>query len=101
MAPRAARARRARPGRRGPELPYEERSALFDALQALPPMQRKTVVLRHWLGLSVEETATELGISDGHGEEPHAPAGSSKLQAALAEPLDGQPRQAASPDRSA
>ena len=35
----------------------EERSALFEALQALPPMQRKTVLLRHWLGLSVEETA--------------------------------------------
>jgi RNA polymerase sigma factor (sigma-70 family) len=38
---------------------------LFDALQALPPGQRKVVVLRHWLGLSVEETATELGISTG------------------------------------
>jgi RNA polymerase sigma-70 factor (sigma-E family) len=40
-----------------------ERSALFEALQALPVMQRKTVVLRHWLGFSVEETAEELGIS--------------------------------------
>lgn len=38
---------------------------LLDALQDLPVMQRKTVVLRHWLGLSVEETATELGISTG------------------------------------
>ena len=38
-------------------LPVEERSALFDALQALPTMQRKVVVLRHWLGLSVAETA--------------------------------------------
>ncbi|MFB9311596.1 SigE family RNA polymerase sigma factor [Nocardioides plantarum] len=47
------------------ELPVEERSALFDALQALPVMQRKTVVLRHWLGLSVEETAAELRISTG------------------------------------
>ena len=28
-------------------LPVEERSALFDALQALPVMQRKTVLLRH------------------------------------------------------
>ena len=43
----------------------EERSALFDALQELPPMQRRTVVLRHWLGLSIEETAAELGISIG------------------------------------
>ena len=46
-------------------LPVEERSALFEALQQLPPMQRRTVVLRHWLGLSVEETAAELGISTG------------------------------------
>jgi RNA polymerase sigma-70 factor (sigma-E family) len=46
-------------------LPVEERSALFDALQGLPPMQRKVVVLRHWLGLSVAETAAELGISEG------------------------------------
>jgi RNA polymerase sigma factor (sigma-70 family) len=28
-------------------------------------MQRKTVVLRHWLQLSVQETAHELGISEG------------------------------------
>jgi RNA polymerase sigma-70 factor (sigma-E family) len=63
--------RRERPGLDGHDrearvdLPLEERSALFDALQSLPLMQRKTVVLRHWLGLSVEETAAELGISTG------------------------------------
>ena len=61
MAPRAAgldgHDEAARPG-----LASEERSALFDALQTLPTMQRKVVVLRHWLGLSVEETAAELGI---------------------------------------
>lgn len=63
--------RRERPGLDGHDptarehLPVEERSALFDALQSLPPMQRKTVVLRHWLGLSVEETAAELRISTG------------------------------------
>ena len=28
-------------------------------------MQRRVVVLRYWLGLSVEETATDLGISTG------------------------------------
>jgi RNA polymerase sigma-70 factor (sigma-E family) len=48
-----------------PELATEDRSALFDALQDLPVRQRKVVVLRHWLGLSVEETAHELGISTG------------------------------------
>jgi RNA polymerase sigma-70 factor (sigma-E family) len=63
--------RRERPGLDGHDratrtpLPWEERSALFDALQSLPPMQRKTVLLRHWLGLSVAETADELGISEG------------------------------------
>ncbi len=50
-------------GREG--LPVEERSALFEALQALPPMQRRVVVLRHWLGLSVAETAQELRITEG------------------------------------
>jgi RNA polymerase sigma-70 factor (sigma-E family) len=48
-----------------PGLPAEERSALLEALLGLPPMQRRTVVLRHWLGLSIEETAAELGISTG------------------------------------
>ena len=41
------------------------RSELVRALQQLPAMQRKAVVLRHWLDLSVEETARELGISTG------------------------------------
>ena len=35
------------------------------ALRRLPPVQRKTVLLRHWLGLSVHETADALGISEG------------------------------------
>jgi RNA polymerase sigma-70 factor (sigma-E family) len=38
---------------------------LFRALRRLPPMQRRTVVLRHWLGLSIEETADELSITAG------------------------------------
>ena len=63
--------RRERAGMDGPDpaarepLPVEERSALFEALQALPPVQRKTVVLRHWLGLSITETAHEMGVSEG------------------------------------
>lgn len=52
-----------RPGRE--DLPVEERTALFDALQGLPEMQRKTVVLRHWLGLTITETAVELRIGEG------------------------------------
>ncbi|HJR39445.1 MAG TPA: SigE family RNA polymerase sigma factor [Nocardioidaceae bacterium] len=70
-----------------PELPTEERSALFDALQALPSMQRKVIVLRHWLGLSVEETARELGIVTGTVKS-HSSRGIVKLQAALAS-MDG------------
>ncbi|HEY0951243.1 SigE family RNA polymerase sigma factor [Nocardioides sp.] len=62
--------------------PVEERSALFEALQALPTMQRKVVVLRHWLGLSVEETARELKIGTGTVKS-HSSRGLAKLQAVL------------------
>ncbi len=64
------------------ELAVEDRSALFAALQALPVMQRKVVVLRHWLGLSVEETAGELGISTGTVKS-HSSRGIEKLQVVL------------------
>ena len=63
-------------------LPLEERSAMFDALHALPVMQRKTVLLRHWLGLSVEEAAHELGISTGTVKS-HTSRGLRKLQETL------------------
>jgi len=68
-----------------PGLGTEERSALFDALQDLPVGQRKVVVLRHWLGLSVEETAAELGISIGTVKSQSSRA-VTRLQAVL-EPL--------------
>ena len=80
--------RRERPGLDGhdaearADLPVEERSALFDALQSLPAMQRRTVVLRHWLGLSVEETAAELGISTGTVKS-HTSRAIATLQAGL------------------
>ena len=70
---------RAEPG----GLPVEERSAIFDALQALPEMQRKTVLLRYWLALSVEETAGELGISTGTVKS-HSSRGLAALQRVLA-----------------
>ena len=60
----------------------EERSALFDALQALPEQQRKVVVLRHWLGLSVRETADELGISEGTVKS-HSSRGLAALETVL------------------
>jgi RNA polymerase sigma-70 factor (sigma-E family) len=52
-----------RPARAG--LAHEDSDALFAALRALPAGQRRVVVLRHYWGLSVEETAADLGISPG------------------------------------
>lgn len=43
----------------------EERDELIAALQQLPEMQRKVVVLRHLLDLPVDLVAEELGISPG------------------------------------
>jgi RNA polymerase sigma-70 factor (sigma-E family) len=65
----------------------EERSALIDALQLLPPMQRKVVVMRHWMDLSVEETSRELGISTGTVKS-HTSRALERLHAALV--VDGQ-----------
>ena len=38
---------------------------MWAAIRSLPLGQRKVVVLRHYLGLSVEETAGDLGVSVG------------------------------------
>jgi RNA polymerase sigma-70 factor (sigma-E family) len=43
----------------------EDNEDLWAALRALAPGQRRIVVLRHYWGLSVEETAADLGISPG------------------------------------
>ena len=61
---------------------YEERSALVDALQQLPTMQRRVVVLRHMIGLSVAEAADELGISEGTVKS-HTSRGLTALEKAL------------------
>lgn len=60
----------------------EDRSELVQALQQLSPMQRKVVVLRHWLDLSVEETARELGLSTGTVKS-HTSRGLAALHALL------------------
>jgi RNA polymerase sigma-70 factor (sigma-E family) len=46
-------------------LPTEDLQVMWAAIGNLPPGQRKVVVLRHFLGLSVEETAADLGVSAG------------------------------------
>jgi RNA polymerase sigma-70 factor (sigma-E family) len=85
------RSRRVRtvPLESGPDLPgrastpTEDRSALVAALQALPEQQRKVVVLRHWLGLSVRETAAELRIGEGTVKS-HSSRGLAALEVVLA-----------------
>ncbi|NYI81079.1 SigE family RNA polymerase sigma factor [Nocardioides panzhihuensis] len=52
-----------RPAPTGPGA--EDVDELWTALRALPVGQRRVVVLRHYWGLSVEETAADLGISAG------------------------------------
>jgi len=54
------------PERPAPEgFPAEDAQTLWAALRRLPEGQRKVVVLRHIWGLSVDEAATDLGISPG------------------------------------
>ena len=55
-------------------------AGLLDALLGLAPMQRAVVVLRHWLDLSVEQTARELGISTG-AVKTHSHRGLAALRA--------------------
>jgi RNA polymerase sigma-70 factor (sigma-E family) len=52
----------------------EQRDELVAALQRLPEMQRKVVVLRHLVDLSVEQTADELGLSTGTVKSHHSRA---------------------------
>jgi RNA polymerase sigma-70 factor (sigma-E family) len=44
---------------------HDGNEELWSALRALAPGQRRIVVLRHYWGLSVDETAADLGISPG------------------------------------
>jgi RNA polymerase sigma-70 factor (sigma-E family) len=70
------------------DTPLEERDALITALQELPEQQRKVVVLRHWLGLSVRETAVELGINEGTVKS-HSSRGLASLERVLAPQRNG------------
>lgn len=48
-----------------PGFPVEDADTIRAALRALPPGQRRVIVLRHIWNLTIEETAAELGISTG------------------------------------
>ncbi|MBM7516264.1 SigE family RNA polymerase sigma factor [Nocardioides nitrophenolicus] len=81
-------------GERLPDVPVAaaadalgERDALWTALRALPSGQRRVVVLRHWWGLSVAETAADLGISAGTVKSQTS-AALAALRVALADPSD-------------
>jgi RNA polymerase sigma-70 factor (sigma-E family) len=62
----------------------EDRLELLAELRRLPAMQRRTVVLRYWLGFSVEATAHELSISEGTVKS-HASRGLATLRQRLGE----------------
>ena len=65
-----------------PAVAAEHDDDLWAALAALSPGQRRVVVLRHYWGLSVEETAADLGISTGTVKSQTS-AGLARLRATL------------------
>jgi len=69
-------------------LSVEDADALWAALRRIAPGQRRVVVLRHFLGLSVQETAEELGISPGTVKSQTADA----LSSLRDDLMDGAPR---------
>ncbi|QCX26727.1 SigE family RNA polymerase sigma factor [Nocardioides jishulii] len=66
--------------------PGEEADELWTALRALPPGQRRVVVLRHYWGLSVEETAGDLNVSVGTVKSQTSAALTALRRALLTEP---------------
>ncbi|WP_109509503.1 SigE family RNA polymerase sigma factor [Nocardioides speluncae] len=68
-----------------PTPPPEDAAPVIAALARLPEMQRKVVVLRFWLDLSVEQTADDLKIAPGT-VKAHTHAGLHRLRDLLAEP---------------
>jgi len=69
-----------------PALVRDRRTAVLDALRALPTRQREVLVLRHYLELSETEIAETLGISRG-SVKAHASRGSAALRRLLADKL--------------
>jgi RNA polymerase sigma-70 factor (sigma-E family) len=71
----------------GPSLAADRRTAVLDALRALPTRQREVLALRYYLELSEIEIADALGISRG-SVKAHASRGSAALRALLTDHLD-------------
>ncbi|MFB9239941.1 SigE family RNA polymerase sigma factor [Plantactinospora siamensis] len=67
---------------RDPTSATDERMRLRAALDAVPPRQRAAVVLRHYLGLSMEETANVLDCTVGTAKS-QVSRGLAKLRASL------------------
>lgn len=65
------------------EMANDDHRLLIRALKTLPAGQCRVVVLRHYWGLSVAETASDLGISQGSVKSQCA-IGLHKLEEALA-----------------
>ncbi len=81
----------------GPEgLPHDERRAVRAALSSLPARMRTTVVLRDWVGLDVNETASLLGCSPGTVKSQTA-EGRARLRDLLSRYQPATPRPSTSP----
>ncbi|WP_109509506.1 SigE family RNA polymerase sigma factor [Nocardioides speluncae] len=84
--------RRESPGLEGfdhpaaPGADIHERDELITALAQIPKRQREVVVLRHLVGLSVEQTAEELGLAPGT-VKAHAHRALPRLRELLGESL--------------
>jgi RNA polymerase sigma-70 factor (sigma-E family) len=68
---------------RDPAGATDERLRIRAALEAVPPRQRAAVVLRHYLGLSLEDTAGVLGCNVGTAKSQTS-RGLAKLRELLA-----------------
>lgn len=65
----------------------EDADELWTALRGLPAGQRRVVVLRHYWGLSVRETAADLGVTEGTVKSQTSAALASLRQVLTAEPV--------------
>lgn len=75
----------------GPPGAVEEADELWTALRALPAGQRRVVVLRHYWGLSIEETAADLNVTTGTVKSQTAAALASLRRILDPEPATASP----------